>query len=758
MSAAWFLCAGSIAAAASLMLAAVPGWLAGILVALVALTASWARSVLIGALAVGLALGALLAGLRIGALDSSLLGLLAERGDPVRLTGEVVMPPRPRDEETRLVIAIREVDGAIGRFRVRERIVADVVGLTTVAFADRVSLEGVALRPAIREPGWGARRWRASSRIAARASLRPDQISVLGPSRHPLRRVAAIARRAANRVADRLPAPSDGLLLGITIGDVSRLEPGTLEDMRITGLTHLVAVSGSNIALVLAGVAAMLRASRAPPTASGLVLLLVIALMAVITAFEPSVIRASIMAALVIAGVMLGARTTGVHLLGVTAVVAALSDPFLPLQLGFQLSMAATLGLLTVSRRLAEGWEDRPVLLAVAAAVGAQAATMPLLAFTTGEASLVAVPANLMVAALVAPATIIGFVAITAGAIMPVAGMIAWLTVPLLQVVSHLARTLASMPAAVVAIPEGPLGLLVVLGAALAVLVAAAPRIRVARATVIVLALAVPAAGGVFAACAKAAPLVGLTVTMLDVGQGDAILVTLDDRAMLIDGGDDGRGLARMLRRRGVDRLDLMVVSHAHDDHVSGLAEIVDRIPIGAILDPGLDADLRDYRRVVAVGRQREIPYRVARAGQRYPFGEATIEVLWPRDPLLEGTDSDLNENSIVMRIDYGSDCVLLAGETQELAQAELLRRDPMKLRCEVLKVSHHGSGRMDPAFYAATDAEVALIPVGRNGYGHPAARTLIALQGMRVLRSDDHGLVEVAVDGRGGLDWRTER
>ncbi|MFP5225332.1 MAG: ComEC/Rec2 family competence protein [Actinomycetota bacterium] len=756
LTAAWYVFA--VGLGISGLFAVVGRVLVATVLAVAMLAVSLRANRMLAVLAVGIMVGAALSGMRLSGLDQGLTAQLAQRAALVDLVGEVILPPQEREDETRLRFAVVQVSSDGTTYRTSERILVQVRGGYPAGLGSRLLLEGVVLRPAISDSSFGARRWQAIHRISARTMIGADQIRGLGGSRNPLRRLAAITRANASELAERLPTPAGGLLLGMTIGDTSLLPAGVQEDMRIAGLTHLVAVSGSNIALVLAALALILRGLRITGWPRYAVLLCAIAFMAVVTAFEPSVIRASIMAAFVIVGIMFGARTDAIHLLGVAICIALVADPFLALQLGFQLSVLATLGLLTVAKRLADRFEDRPILLAASAAIGAQTATTPLLALTMGEVSLVAIPANLLVGALVAPVTIIGFASIAVGVFTDAAIWIARVAVPAALVISHLARTLAAMPGAIVAVPDGVAGMILILASVATLLALGAGRARVSRATALALVLLIPAAGGVFAACSKPPPLVGLTVTMLDVGQGDAILVTLGQNAMLVDGGDDAKGLSRMLRRRGIDSLDYMVITHPHDDHISGLAEIIDRARVGRILDPGLDAPLPDYQRILKVRRQRGIPYEIARTGQRYPFGDATIEILWPSDPLLQGTDSDLNENSIVMRIDYGTDCVLLAGETQELSQRLLLQRFPDRLRCEVLKVSHHGSARMEPDFYRATQAQIAMIPVGRNGYGHPAGSTLVALEGMRVLRSDQHGVVEVALDGRDGISWRTER
>ena len=226
---------------------------------------------------------------------------------------------------------------------------------------------------------------------------------------------------------------------------------------------------------------------------------------------------------------------------------------------------------------------------------------------------------------------------------------------------------------------------------------------------------------------------------------------------MVIDGGDDPRALLRGLGTAGVRRIDLLVVTHPHEDHVAGLVGAAEHLGVARALDPFIDSELPSYRALVGALAARGVPRDRARAGMSYRLGAAWVDVLWPPARLLEGTAEDVNNNSIVLRVRYGGDAILFAGETQEEAQQMLLGAGEA-LHATVLKVSHHGSRHMLPEFYRASGARLALIPVGPNTFGHPAAQTLVALRAMRVLRSDRSGTVSVSLDGRGGIAVRTER
>lgn len=701
-------------------------------------------------------LGAMLAAYRLQPLEGGALATLAKDGRAVTAIAEVAAPPERRDDEVRVVVAVEVIERDQARSRIHERLLLTIRPPPDPALALGDRLRITELRPIpVEVTGFRLEVWRARHRLAARAYLEPDQVEPIGTTRSPIRRFARAARAAATATAARMPQPARGLFLGLTIGDTSQLDPLVDDDFRRTGLTHLVAVSGSNVAIVLGAVVLALRALRVPVGMIPWVLAATVVVFCATSAFEPSVVRAGVMASLVLGATLLGAARNAVRALGMSVLIISVADPFLPLTLGFQLSVAATLGLLTIARRLADDLAGRPVLLAGAATLGAQLATAPLLAASTGSLSLMALPANLLVAPFAGIATLVGFLALGAGMVFSPAMSLALGTLPPITMMLTVARLFAELPGAVLEVPGGVAGLAIV-GGSIVVAILASRRGMLSRGGIVVLAVLIPLAGGVFTACQRQPPLDGLIVTMIDVGQGDALLVTLEGHAMLIDGGDSELDALQALRRYGVRRLDLLVVTHPHDDHISGLVAVARRTPIGVVLDPGLDAGLADYVELEQVIAHRRIPVKIARAGQRFPFGPARIDVLWPIDPLLEGTDSDLNENSVVLRVTYGTDTVLFAGETQEESQRALIGRGG--LAADVVKVAHHGSARMLPEFYAATGAEVALIPVGRNRYGHPAAETLVALQPMQVYRSDLHGDVRVALDGHDGIQVRTER
>lgn len=246
-----------------------------------------------------------------------------------------------------------------------------------------------------------------------------------------------------------------------------------------------------------------------------------------------------------------------------------------------------------------------------------------------------------------------------------------------------------------------------------------------------------------------------LTVDMLDVGQGDAFLLTSPGgKLVLIDAGEEAQTAADQLARLGVSSLNLVVASHAHADHIGGMAEVLRRYPVALFVDSGLPHTTTTYARVMDLVESKAIPYKTARPGVVFNLDDGIrIEVLHPSDPLLRNTRSDLNANSVVLRVTHGDDCMLFMGDAERETEDALLHSGALKA-CGVLKVAHHGSAYAStPEFLAAVQPRIALISVGQgNSYGHPAGDTVARLTaaGAAIYRTDQDGHVRLKSTGHG--------
>jgi competence protein ComEC len=249
----------------------------------------------------------------------------------------------------------------------------------------------------------------------------------------------------------------------------------------------------------------------------------------------------------------------------------------------------------------------------------------------------------------------------------------------------------------------------------------------------------------------SAGPPSHLVIRFFSVGEGDAALVTTPAGAsILIDGGPDPEQVATKLSALGVKRLDVAIASHPHADHIVGFPGVFARFPVGLLLEPGCPDPSPIYANLLLAAREEDIPVRHPRTGDALTVGDVHLEVLSP-SRCFTGTESDANNDALVIMIEHGEDRVLFATEPEEPAQQEMLEAEA-DLGAEVLKVPHHGAATSLPEFFEAVDAELAVVSVGPNDYGHPVPSVLSDLRstGARVLRTDLAGDITVTFDPDG--------
>ncbi|HEY4439847.1 MAG TPA: DNA internalization-related competence protein ComEC/Rec2 [Candidatus Elarobacter sp.] len=600
--------------------------------------------------------------------------------------------------------------------------------------------------------------------VLARAPPDPRDVRTWGP-----RLRAALSARLRARIAE----PEATVLAGALWGERGTLPHELRDDFQATGTVHVLVTAGLHLGVVAATIAVLLRLFGVPrvPAALGAIPC-VIAYAWLSGAHLPSQ-RAAVMVSVALLARACGARVTSWNALALAAIVVALIWPPAVATVSFALSFSCVSAIVLFARPLEKALERLPlperIREALALTISTQIGVWPLSAATFGLVAPYAVLAN----AVVVPATGIAMIAgaaTLAFAPVPVAGdaaalVASWVVGAIVRVV----EAVASLPGARVSVAPPPM--LAIVGYDVAAIVAAAQlraRPRVAAAILVCASIAVLGA-------TLRLPDGRLTITMLDVGQGDGIVVrTPAGHTILIDTGgrlergagiEGGQSPAEIvgervvlgyLRRAGVRSIDLMVITHPHGDHAGGCAPIVRALPVAAIADSGQHYSGLAYRDCLAAAAERGVPVRVVRGGMRWVTDDGVeLDVLAPLGAPFVGTGDDVNENSIVMRLSYRRPDGtafhgLFTGDASENSEARLLASG-VDLSAQLLKAGHHGSRTATTdAFLAAVQPHVALISDGRhNTFGHPHLETLERLEArhVRIERTDLCGAIRIVVD-----------
>jgi len=608
--------------------------------------------------------------------------------------------------------------------------------------------------------------------------------------------VYSLKKSLSQTIAQIMPEPQASLAQGIVLGIRYNIPTSIRADFAGTGTAHLLAISGLHLSImagILLSIGIWLFGKRRHIyiwLALG-----IIWLYALITGMNPPVVRGAIMASLFLSAELLGRQRTAITSLALAAAIMVGIDPPILWDAAFQLSFLAMAGLIFIAPPLmslgrravttAIGEEGVSVSLATivtdsfSVTLAATIAVWPVIAHYFGIVSFVG-PLATLLALLALPGIIVagGVAGLVGLAFLPIAQGIGWLAWLFASYMLLIVSVFASLP--VSNIEVGSVGTPLIVGyyAIITVIIwlgsnregfpQATARLKsgVSKSTDLVSRLplrwVVPPlliVAILVSVAAATMPDDKLRVSFLDVGQGDATLIEKGNQQVLVDGGSSPQDLTLELGDRMPfwDRtIELVVLTHPHADHLSGLVEVLSRYQVEQVLYPDLE-DL-DYesplcQEWLGLIEEKDIPYTIAQAGQEIDLGDGVvIKVLNPGTPPLSGTGSDINNNSVVLRLSTGRTSFLLTGDIEQEAEFELISQRA-NLSGTVLKVGHSGSvTSTTPEFLAAANPRVAVISVENNRFGHPSTDVTDRLEAKlgeeNIYRTDEQGTIEFSTDG----------
>ncbi|NYF10979.1 competence protein ComEC [Leifsonia sp. AK011] len=573
-------------------------------------------------------------------------------------------------------------------------------------------------------------------------------------------------RRGFLAAASSLPGQGGDLLAGLAIGDTTAVDQSLGAAMKASSLTHLTAVSGANCAIVIGLVLLAGAAIGLPRGARVAISLLVLVGFVILVTPEPSVLRAAMMAAIVLVLLALGRPVRGLPVLSLAVFALLLVDPWLSRTYGFALSVLATAGLLLLASPLAErlaAWMPRPIAFGIAVPTAAQLACQPVIVLLDPTLPTYGVVANILAAPAAPLATVVGLAACLILPVVPPVGAalcsLAWVPAAWIAAV---AGFFAGMPGARLPWIGGPVGVGALIAVSGGVVLLILARGTTRRVTALVLALGMVAYGSSVVTTRVVELLgrpAGWQVAACDIGQGDAVLFRSGAETALVDTGPDPARLGACLDDLGVERLDLLVLTHFDHDHVGGADRVigkVDRVLVGPSGEPSDDELVQRFE---AAGARIDHASR----GLTGLLGSWRWTVLWPPGGSGRAVEPG-NPASIVTSFEPVGDCpagclsALMLGDLGEDSQRRLVPLGSLP-HPDIVGVAHHGSADQYPETYSRLGATIGVIGVGAdNGYGHPTSEALgmLAAAGTTVVRTDTAGLILIAPgpDGRGVEVW----
>ena len=689
----------------------------------------------------------------------------------VEVIGVIARDPDKGDTHTRLTVAAQKLNLGGHCIPVKGRFLVWVPVFSDYRYGDRIIASGLLVTP----PRWEDFSYRDYlARQGVFSIMRRARVRLLERGRgNPFWHTLYALRKKAQRVIlQSIHEPEASLLSGILLGLERGIPADLMEDFRRTGTSHIIAISGFNIAVLvgfLNGLLGRLVGRRAWPF-----ILIGVGAYTLLVGADATVVRAAIMGGLYVLAGAVGRTTYALVSLGFAALFMSAFNPFVLWDVGFQLSFAATLGLIVFvpwAEKKLEGllalylpvslFERAFNLLneAVVVTLAAQIATLPLIIYYFGNLSLIGPAANFLVIPAQPGVMLWGAVSLLGGLLwLPLGRILGWVAWLYAAYTIRCVELLARPEWASIKVQgwRGEFILAYYLSVA-GVWLAIAKWEEVRdflrqrwRFSALVSGLSLVAI--LIWAAALAQPDGRLHVVFCDVGEGDGIFIrTPGGHKLIIDGGPSPSRFLRCIGQRMPfwdNSIDLVILTHPDKDHLDGLVAVLERYKVEAVLEPGIESRLLSYKRWRELIEGNGITRYEGQRGMRMLLSDGVaLCVLNPVDK--ESCESD-NNCSVVIRLVMGKASFLFTGDAEREAEERMLASG-WELSSTVLKVAHHGSkGSTTPGFLKAVRPQVAVISVGAdNRFGHPAREVLKHLEGIRVLRTDRDGTVEIVSDGR---------
>ncbi len=667
-------------------------------------------------------------------------------------------------------------------------------GQNILEYGSRVTFEGKLVKPSgIRNPGgFDYRAYLARKGVAARIFSLNVKLCGDMKTSWPTEQGLRLKERIISVIEDSLPKQQAGLLGGILIGSRDGLTTEVEDAFSDAGLTHIMAVSGANIAFIVLPLAFLLKKLRIPKAAANISIICFLIVFVFITGSEPSVLRAVIMASFILVGQILMRDSDILTIIAASAVVLLLYSPYMLFNIGFQLSFSATISLVLlfndVKKLIHRKYIPGKIADVLAATITAQLGVLPLTLVYFNRVSVISVLTNLLVVPLLEAVTIIGMAMAVLGLIyIGFSQLLGFFNCTLLSFILYVVKLSSRVPFAVLTTVTPPAILIIAYYPVIFLLLRYGPiyKAKVSMKNGIALGAATAVIISALFVLPGLVPK-GLEVVFLDVGEGDCIFVrTRTGRTVLIDGGGSANPertsrvgetvVLPFLLDNGVTSLDTIIATHGHTDHVQGLIPVMDKLEVKNLIlpeVPGLSEQIEQsdqllqswnsgFEDLLDIAMRKDINVALCSKGDIIHLDEDTcLNVMNPPNPSEAGnyisnvaiTSSDaFNNTSLVVKLVCDDVKILFTGDAGSEVEDRLLE-EGADIKADVIKIAHHGSRTSTGIpFLNSVNPIAAVICVGSNNFGHPSQKVISGLTdaGIMIFRTDTDGAVVIRMGGK---------
>jgi len=693
-------------------------------------------------------------------------------GKEVTLHGYFDSEPEADLRKTSYVFRVSSITDGKNTYDISGRILVNIYGgnsNSTYEYGKKATLKGKLEMPkGMRNPGgFDYAMYLAKLKISAIINLNESDVKLEEQIKgNPFKKAGlAIKQRIIYVVNKSLPRQQAALLNGMLIGEKKELGEKVEEVFSDAGLTHIMAVSGANIAFIILPFAFVFKKIGVRQPVANSIIILILILFVFVTGFSASVVRAVIMAIILLMGGILKRESDIVTSMAFAALILAAYNPLLIFDVGFQLSFAATISLVLIYKKLKERIKLKHIpeivtdtlLLSLSAQIG----VLPITAFYFNKISLISIFSNILVAPTLQIITILGSVMAVVGQFsIKLSGMIGYINTVFLSFILFVSKISAQIPYSTITVTTPSVISIILYYTVIAIILYKGIKPEKIKpkycflgvfvlSVVLLVSFLVPKP---------------MEVVFLDVGQGDSIFIrTYSGKTVLIDGGgynnysgtqedlpNTGEDIVvPFLLDQGVKKLDLVVATHGHEDHIQGLSYVLQNMGVRNFAYPDVSST-DEFNELLKIAEEKNVSVKACKKGDRILLDDKTvIEVLHPEKAFYIG-ESTLNNGSLVLKLTYKNVSILFTGDIEKEGE-EILLRDREKLLSDVLKVAHHGSDTSSTEeFLEAVNPKLAVVSVGKNNFGHPSTEVIERLKDCFLFRTDENGAIVIKTYGNG--------
>ncbi len=690
-------------------------------------------------------------------------GFTEFEGQKVTVEGILFDEPEQMDGKTRFTLEIRSINNQLSIPQRNHKIQVNVYSddpISGLKYGSVVSITGEIKIPTGRRNfgGFNTRKFLAARGISGTMGVSLKAIRIMeGQELSWLKNIGYKLRHSIIQTLDKcLPSEEASVLAGMLIGYTADMPEEMEEDFRRAGLSHVMAVSGANIAFLLAPLLLFLKKIGFNSRWSSAIAFPCMLFYVYATGMEASVVRAAIMAGVTLMGMLLWRKADIYCSMAVSIIIILTNNSFMLYDIGFILSFSATLSLVVFYKPIFERLPvkiPKPIRDTLASTIAAQIGVIPIIAYCFNTFSVISILSNLLIVPLTGLLTILGaFVVILGNIYLPIGQLIGFFTRIVADIILFITGSVAKIPWAEISLATPDFILVIIYYFILVYFRYCHPKLHkeVGR----------PLAATILALCGAlilltSIPNRALKIYFADVGQGDCALIrTPSGKNIIIDGGgsiNDEKGsfsgeriVVPLLYNLNMTHIDLMIASHGHMDHIGGLQTVLDKVNVKSLFVANApDVELKE---LTDKALYKGILVNYLKEGDiLYEEEGLTLKALYPLEEewlMPSGSTANANELSLVVRMDYGDFSVLFTGDIGFETEKRLLD-DNADIYCDLLKVAHHGSKySSDKTFLDKVSPKVAIISVGRNTYGHPSPEALdrFSAQGTNVFQTIENG------------------